>query len=410
MTQPRDKKRRQKKKVARKTKAKLGAPLPKSVQSLLKYLSGSNTGVGGGVAPPSQPAATLAFQQAAPQLPQPQGAAAIRNSRARKTAASEVRPSPLSNIVPQQTLSILQLPATAPQQETAASREQVATLQETAKQQAGAINELKRVVQHQGTEMLFKSMQGGGASYSLPSQAPSYLQRPPSAPSWAGKITESSSASIGDRNRAFLYTTPGSVYPSNEGARTIMRNLQGHSFGGEPEFISARQSIVSEAEHISSASVFENEAAGLGEFFGGQYIQNVTNPAIQEQRMGRGGRVLKTEAEKKATRAAAYQRRKEEKQQQQQQTHAESLASLANLGATTSASSVVTDSSNRFSFMAKGRGQGKAQEVLSRAQAAGVDPSTTIRAMVSGGGAAQHQGQGYSLGELQGKKQRVKKK
>ena len=111
--------------------------------------------------------------------------------------------------------------------------------------------------------------------------------------------------------------------------------------------------------------------------------------------MGRG-RPSKSEEEKKATRAAAAQRRKEAKQLQQQQTHAQSLAQLSGLG------SAGSESSNPFSFVARGRGKGAAAQIYSQAQQAGADPSSTIRAMAAGGGAAAlpQVGGGLSLGEL----------
>jgi hypothetical protein len=147
----------------------------------------------------------------------------------------------------------------------------------------------------------------------------------------------------------------------------------------------------------------EEEAGGLGEYIGSQYIQNVANPAIPEKRMGRG-RPAKSEEEKKATRAAAAQRRKEA-------TRAESLAQLSSLA------SVSSESSNPFSFIARGRGgaaKSKVPDIFSQAQQSGADPSTTIRAMVaSGGGAAAPQGGvGLSLGEMvaQNKTRKSKKK
>ena len=346
-------KRKQKKKATRKPKG--GGPLPKSVQALLKYLSGSSTGIGSA---PVGGTAAQQFQAAAPPPP-PQPAGVVRQPRTKKATASAPIPSPLQAIAPQapQT-TVIQLPtATAPKAEQAPETlRDIATLRQTAKQQDGAIRELKSVVQQQGTEQLFRSMREGLTRPlpSLPSQQPSYLGGPPSAPSWAGRSS-----------------------------------MRGSESGGEPEYISARQSVASETPSVQTIAAFlEEESAGLGEYIGGQYVQSAANPAIPEKRMGRG-RPAKSEEEKKATRAAAAQRRKEA-------TRAESLAQLSSLG------SVSSESSNPFSFIARGKGKGKAPMIFSQAQQSGADPSTTIRAMVAGGGAAAvpQAGGGLSLGEI----------
>lgn len=349
-------KRKQKKKATRKPKG--GAPLPKSVQSLLKYLSSSSTGIGS--APMGGATAAQQFQAAAPPPPPPQPAGVVRQPRTKKTAASAPIPSPLQAIAPQAAqTTVIQLPtATAPKAEQAPeTQREIATLRQTAKQQEGAIRELKSVVQQQGSEQLFRAMREGLARPplpSLPSQQPSYLGGPPSAPSWAGRSS-----------------------------------MRGSESGGEPEYVSARQSVASETPSVQTIAAFlEEESAGLGEYIGGQYVQSAANPAIPEKRMGRG-RPAKSEEEKKATRAAAAQRRKEA-------TRAESLAQLSSLG------SVSSESSNPFSFIARGRGKGKAPIIFSQAQQSGADPSTTIRAMVAGGGAAAvpQAGSGLSLGEI----------
>lgn len=349
-------KRKQKKKATRKPKG--GAPLPKSVQALLKYLSTSSTGIGS--APTGGATAAQQFQAAAPPPPPPQPAGVVRQPRTKKTAASAPIPSPLQAIAPQAAqTTVIQLPtATAPKAEQAPeTQREIATLRQTAKQQEGAIRELKSVVQQQGSEQLFRAMREGLARPplpSLPSQQPSYLGGPPSAPSWAGRSS-----------------------------------MRGSESGGEPDYISARQSVASETPSVQTIAAFlEEESAGLGEYIGGQYVQSAANPAIPEKRMGRG-RPAKSEEEKKATRAAAAQRRKEA-------TRAESLAQLSSLG------SVSSESSNPFSFIARGRGKGKAPIIFSQAQQSGADPSTTIRAMVAGGGAAAvpQAGSGLSLGEI----------
>lgn len=382
MVKPKEK-RKIKKRATRKPKG--GAPLPKSVQALLKYLSGGGTGFG-----PAPGTAAQQFQAAAPPpLPQVAGIPKPRAPRVKKTTASAAVPSPLQNIVPQAAqTTIVNVPATAPQQDKPETQKEIATLQATTKQQASAIQELKSAVMSQGTDILFRTLreQGSVSLGSLPSQAPSYLGRPPSAPSFAGRSTDYSPASS---------------------VRTSMRGSDG---GGGPAYETAgsRASSVTQSQQ-SAEDILEEEASGLGAFLGGQYIQSVSNPVIPQKRMG-AGRPAKTAEEKKATRAAAAERRKEAKQsQQQQQTLSQSLAQLSTLG------SVSSESSNPFSFMGRGRGKGKAQQIYTQAQQSGADPSTTIRAMVAGGGGAAAAPQvsgGLSLGELaqQQKKQKGKKK
>jgi hypothetical protein len=364
-------KRKIKKRATRKPKG--GAPLPKSVQSLLKYLSGSGTGIGGA------PTAAQQFQAAAapqPQLPQPAGLPKPRAPRVKKVAVSAAVPSPLQGIVPQAAAqtTIIQVPAAAPQQEKPETQKELATLQATSKQQAGEIRNLKLSMTQQGSGALnaqfFQDIQKqiqerrGLPSMSLPSsQAPSYLGKAPSAPSFAG--------------------------------RSSMRGSESAAY----ETASSRASSVSQVQQ-SAADILEQESSGLAEHLAGQYIQSVTNPVIPEKRMGRG-RPSKSEEEKKATRAAAAQRRKDAKQLQQEQTRAQSLAQLSGLGA--AARSVSSASS---SASATSRASGRAQQIYSQAQQAGADPSSTIRAMAAGGGAAAlpQVGGGLSLGELSQKK------
>jgi len=354
-------KRKIKKRATRKPKG--GAPLPKSVQALLKYLSGSGTGIGGA------PTAAQQFQAAAapqPQLPQPAGLPKPRAPRVKKVAASAAVPSPLQGIVPQAAAqtTIIQVPAAAPQQEKPETQKELATLQATSKQQAGEIRNLKLSMTQQGSGALnaqfFQDIQKqiqerrGLPSMSLPSsQAPSYMGM---TPSFAGRSS-----------------------------------MRGSETGGEAAYETAgsRASSVSQVQQ-SAADILEQES----------YIKSVSNPVIPEKRMGRG-RPGKSEEEKKATRAAAAQRRKDAKQLQQEQTRAQSLAQLSGLGA--AARSV----SSAASFAsATSRASGRAQQIYTQAQQAGADPSSTIRAMAAGGGAAAlpQAGGGLSLGELSQKK------
>ena len=359
-------KRKIKKRAPRKPKG--GAPLPKTVQALLKYLSGSGTGIG------AAPTAAQQFQAAAaplPQPPQPAGVPKPRAPRVKKTTASAAIPSPLQAIAPQAAqTTIIQVPAAAPQQDKPETQKELATLQATTKQQEGEIRNLKLSMTQQGAGALnaqfFQDVQKqiqererrGLPSEQLPSQAPSLGGL---TPSWAGRSS-----------------------------------MRGSESGGEPvyETAASRASSASQSQH-TAADILEQESSGLAEHLAGQYIQSATNPSIPEKRMGRG-RPSKSEEEKKATRAAAAQRRKEAKQLQQQQTHSQSLAQLSGLGAARSVSSGASFAS------AKSKVSGRAQQIYSQAQQAGADPSSTIRAMAAGGGAAAvpQVGGGLSLGEL----------
>lgn len=363
MVKPKEK-RKGKKRAPR--KAKGGAPLPKSVQALLKYLSGSGTGIG--AAPGT---AAQQFQAAAAPLPQPEGVPKPRAPRVKKTTASAAIPSPLQAIAPQAAqTTIIQVPAAAPQQDKPETQKELATLQATSKQQAGEIKNLKLSMTQQGAGSLnaqfFQDIQKqiqeqrGLPVMSLrTSQAPSYSG---GTPSFAGRSS-----------------------------------MRGSESGGEAtyETASSRAASVAQSQQ-TAADILEQESSGLAEHLAGQYIQSVSNPSIPEKRMGRG-RPGKSEDEKKATRAAAAQRRKDAKQLQQQQTHSQSLAQLSGLGA--AARSVGSGSS--FAS-AKSKASGRAQQIYSQAQQAGVDPSSTIRAMAAGGGAAAlpQVGGGLSLGEL----------
>ena len=366
-------KRKIKKRAPRKPKG--GAPLPKTVQALLKYLSGSGTGFG------AAPTAAQQFQAAAAplQAPQPAGVPKPRAPRAKKTTASAAVPSPLQGIVPQAAAqtTIIQVPAAAPQQDKPETQKELATLQETTKQQAGEIRNLKLSMTQQGAGALnaqfFQDVQKqiqqqrGLPVMSLrTSQAPSMGGL---TPSWAGRSSMRGSESGGEA----VYETAGS-----------------------------RASSVSQAQQ-SAGDILEQESSGLAEHLAGQYIQSVSNPLIPEKRMGRG-RPSKSEEEKKATRAAAAQRRKEAKQLQQQQTRAQSLAQLSGLGA--AARSVSSGSSTAS---AQSKASGRAQQIYTQAQQVGADQSSTIRAMAAGGGAAAlpQVGGGLSLGELS-QKQKVK--
>lgn len=372
MVKPKEK-RKIKKRVARKPRG--GAPLPKSVQALLKYLSGGGTGFG-----PAPGTAAQQIQAAAAPLPllQVAGIPKPRAPRVKKTTASAAIPSPLQAIAPQAAAqtTIVNVPPAAPQQDKPETQKELATLQATTKQQAGEIRNLQLSMTQQGAGSLnaqfFQDIQKQiQAQRGLPvmslrtSQAPSYSG---GTPSFAGRAS-----------------------------------MQGSNFGGEAvyETASSRASSVAQSQQ-TAADILEQESSGLAEHLAGQYIQSVSNPSIPEKRMGRG-RPSKSEEEKKATQAGAAQRRKEAKQLQQSQTHSQSLAQLSGLGSASS------ESSNPYSFIARGKGKGAAAQIYTQAQQVGADQSSTIRAMAAGGGAAAvpQVGGGLSLGELS-KKQKVK--
>jgi hypothetical protein len=374
------KQRKQKKRAPRKPKG--GAPLPKSVQALLKYLSLSGTGIGGaGIG--GGPTAVQQFQAADPRAAAAaqSGQVVVKKPRAKKTTKTAATASPLQGIVPQAAgqTTIIQVPAVAPkdEEEKTKAEKEFKALQATSKQQAAEIENLKLGQTQQGAGALnaqfFQDVQrqiqereqSGLPAMSLrTSQAPSYMGM---TPSFAGRSSMRGSESGGEA----VYETAGS-----------------------------RASSVTLAQQ-SAADIMEQESSGLGEHLAGQYIQSVSNPVIPSQKMGRG-RPSKSEEEKKATRAAAAQRRKEAKQLQQEQTRSQSLAQLSGLGAAARSSA----SSGSSTVSAKSISSNRAQQIYSQAQQAGADPSSTIRAMAAGGGAAavQQIGGGYSLGELSQKK------
>lgn len=367
MVQPKDKRRKQKKRVARKPKG--GAPLPKSVQALLKYLSGSSAGIGVSQAP----TAVQQFQAAAPPPPpQPAGVPKPRAPRVKKVAATAPIPSPLQGIVPQAaTTTIIQVPASAPTQEKVESEKQIATLTATAKQQKEEIGKLNLAMKQQGAGLL------------------------------SAELFADIQAQIQERERQPIPSLRSSQAPSFSGVTpswAIRSSMRGSEAGGEARYESApRPSSVSQSEQTAE-SILEGESSGLGEYLGSQYIQNVSNPVIPEKRMGRG-RPSKSEEEKMATKQAAAQRRKEARQLQQEQTRAQALGQLSVLGMSGSVSS------GSSTLSGKSIASGRAQQIFSQAQQAGADPSSTIRAMVAGGGAAAlpQVGGGMSLGELKRK-------
>ena len=375
MVQPKDKRRKQKKRVARKPKG--GAPLPKSVQALLKYLSGSGTGIGISQAP----TAVQQFQAAAPPPPpQPAGVPKPRAPRVKKVAATAAVPSPLQGIVPQaSTTTIIQVPVSAPTQEKVESEKEIATLKATAKQQKEEIGKLNLAMRQTGSGFLNAEL------FADIQKQVQELERLPQPPS--------------------LRTSQAPSYSGITPSFAVRSSMRGSEGGGEVRFESApRPSSVTHSEQTAE-SLLEGESSGLGEYLGSQYIQSATNPVIPEKRMGRG-RPSKSEEQKKATKEAAAQRRKEARQLQKEQTWSQALGQLSGLGHDSSTESV----SSKVSVKARSI-PGRAAQIFSQAQQAGADPSSTIRAMVAGGGAAAlpQVGGGVSLGELQ-KKPKLKLK
>ena len=263
-------------KKAKKTKPRKPQPLPRSVQALLKYLGGSDVKLGG--ARGGQPATLAPTSINIAVSQQQQQTQAQQSVRARVAPKGQViGQSPLGAVIPQQPVIVQQAPAS--------SAETERKIQEQAKQAEVKQNELNRKFGLlEADQQQFR--QAAATAYQDIKQD---INR---------RVT--GDANIFDaRNIAarFSTTTPRPVVEEQQFA--------GMSFGGGGE-----------AEGIVVTEVFrgarqEERVAGLGEFLGGQYIQNVSNPEMTD--IKRPGRPRKSDAEKAATKAAAAARKKASK-------------------------------------------------------------------------------------------------
>ncbi len=267
-------------KKTKKTKApRKPQPLPRSVQALLKYLGGSDVKLGG--ARGGQPAtlAPTSINIAVSQQQSQQQAQAQQSVRARVAPKGQViGQSPLGAVIPQQPVIVQQAPAS--------SAETERKLQEQAKQAEVKQNEINRKFGLlEADQQQFR--QAAATAYQDIKQD---INR-----RVAGDANIFDARNIAAR---FSATTPRPVVEEQQFA--------GMSFGGGG----------GGAEGIVVTEVFrgareEERVAGLGEFLGGQYIQNVSNPEMTA--IKRPGRPRKSDAEKAATKAAAAARKKASK-------------------------------------------------------------------------------------------------
>lgn len=262
---------------AKKTKPRKPQPLPRSVQALLKYLGGSDVRVGGG-ARGGQPAtlAPTSINIAVSQQQAQQQAQAQQSVRARVAPKGQViGQSPLASVIPQQPVIVQQAPAS-----TAETERKIQEQSRQAEVNAEQINRKFGLLE--ASQQQFR--QAAATAYQDIKQD---LNR-----------RVAGDANIFDaRNLASRFgSTPRPVVEEPQ--------FSGMSFGG------------GEVEGMTVTEVFkgarqEETVSGLGEFLGGQYIQNVSNP---EMTAIKRGRPRKSEAEKAATKAAAAARAKAKKQ------------------------------------------------------------------------------------------------
>jgi hypothetical protein len=261
---------------AKKTKPRKPQPLPRSVQALLKYLGGSDVKLGG--ARGGQPAtlAPTSINIAVSQQQAQQQAQAQQSVRARVAPKGQViGQSPLASVIPQQPVIVQQAPASTAETER--------KIQEQSRQAEVKQNELNRKFGLlEASQQQFR--QAAATAYQDIKQD---LNR-----------RVAGDANIFDaRNLASRFgSTPRPVVEEPQ--------FSGMSFGG------------GEAEGMTVTEVFkgarqEETVSGLGEFLGGQYIQNVSNP---EMTAIKRGRPRKSDEEKAATKAAAAARAKAKKQ------------------------------------------------------------------------------------------------
>ena len=265
-------------KKVKKTKPRKPQPLPRSIQALLKYLGGSDVKVGGGGGG-GRPAtlAPTSINIAVSQQQQQQQTQAQQSVRARVAPKGQVvGQSPLGAVIPQQPVIVQQAPSSS-----AETERKLQAQEKQAEVNAAQINRKFGLLE--ASQQQFR--QAAATAYQDIKQD---INR-----RVAGDANIFDARNIATR---FSTTTPRPVVEEQQFA--------GMSFGGGG------------AEGISVTEVFrgarqEERVAGLGEFLGGQYIQNVSNPEMTD--IKRPGRPRKSEAEKAATKAAAAARKKASK-------------------------------------------------------------------------------------------------
>lgn len=263
-------------KKGKKTKApRKPQPLPRSVQALLKYLGGSDVKVGG--AGGGRPA-TLAPTSINIAVSQQQQSQQQQSVRARVAPKGQIiGQSPLSAIIPQQPVIVQQAPAS--------SAETERKFQAQEKQAEVKQNEINRKIGLlEASQDQFR--QAAATAYQ---DVKKDLSR---------RIA--GDANIFDARNLAARFTPRPVVEEQPFA--------GMSFGKAAAVARGAEAV--SVTEVFRGSVEEEESSGLGEFLGGQYIQNVSSPEmtpIEKARRGRprkaadGAAAVKAPRAKKAT-------------------------------------------------------------------------------------------------------------
>lgn len=264
-------------KKGKKTKApRKPQPLPRSVQALLKYLGGSDVKVGG--AGGGRPA-TLAPTSINIAVSQQQAQQQQQSVRARVAPKGQIiGQSPLSAIIPQQPVIVQQPPASS-----AAETERKFQAQE--KQAEVKQNEINRKIGLlEASQDQFR--QAAATAYQ---DVKNDISR---------RIA--GDANIFDARNLAARFTPRPVVEEQQFA--------GMSFGKAAAAARGTEGI--SVTEVFRGSVEEETSSGLGEYLGGQYIQNVSSPEmtpIEKARRGRprkdagGAAAVKAPRAKKAT-------------------------------------------------------------------------------------------------------------
>ena len=358
---------------AKKTKPRKPQPLPRSVQALLKYLGGSDVKVGGGGGG-GRPAtlAPTSINIAVSQQQSQQQAQAQQSVRARVAPKGQVvGQSPLGAVIPQQPVIVQQAPASS-----AETERKIQAQEKQAEANAAQLNRKFGLLE--ANQQQFR--QAAATAYQDIKQD---INR---------RVT--GDANIFDaRNIAAKFSATTS--------RPVVEEQQfaGMSFGGG----AARP--VGTFGGIEVTEVFrgarqEEPLAGLGEFLGGQYIQNVSNPEMTA--IKRPGRPRKSDAEKAATKEAAAARKKASKP-----TAAEASSSASLLEQRAPATIAGFTSVPEQGYMLKEPVKRTILVKKKPVSTTGAPDMAAQIAMLTGGGAAlPPQSKGQNIAELLGAKRK----
>lgn len=354
-------------KKVKKTKApRKPQPLPRSVQSLLKYLGGSDVkvGGGGGGGRPATLAPTSINIAVSQQQAQQQAQQSVRARVAPK--GQVIGQSPLGAVIPQAPVIVQQAPAS-----TAETERKLQAQEKQAEVKQDEINRKFGLLE--ASQQQFR--QAAATAYQDIKQD---INR---------RVT-------GDAN---IFDARNIASRFGSSPRPVVEESQfaGMSFGGG----AARP--VGTFGGIEVTEVFrgarqEERVAGLGEYQAGQYIQNVSNPEMTA--IKRPGRPRKSEEEKAATKTAAAARKKASKPTAAEATSSASLleqrapATIAGFTAVPSQGYMLQEPVRRTIMVKK-----------KPASTTGAPDMAAQIAMLTGGGAAlPSQSKGQNIADLLG--------